>query len=115
MLGRKYESSLSNFFLHTKHTSKKSFIIIRADLCNLWAVNIYCFICFECFIYIEISVQICVICGTFISHGFLSLFFSTQMPQFFFSLSPTDYTDYHGFNFIIRMMNDFFDEILSLT
>ena len=63
MLGRKYESSLSNFFLHIKHTSKKSFIIIRADLCNLWEVNIYCFICFECFIYIEISVQICAIRG----------------------------------------------------
>ena len=63
MLGRKYESSLSNFFLHIKHTSKKSFIIIRADLCNLcnlWAVNN---LCFTCFIYKEISVEIRAIRG----------------------------------------------------
>ena len=66
MLRRKYESSLSNFFLHIKHTSKKSFIIIRADLCNLcnlWAVNNLCFICFTCFIYKEISVEIRAIRG----------------------------------------------------
>ena len=36
-------------------------------------------------------------------------------PTDFLFKPPTDYTDYHGFNFIIWMMNDFFDEILSLT
>ena len=42
---------------------------IRADLCNLWEVNIYCFMCFECFIYIEISVAVGSVFGNHLAVG----------------------------------------------
>ena len=67
MLRRKYESSLSNFFLHIKHTSKKSFIIIRVDLCNLWAVNNLLFYMFYVFYLYRNILEIREICGTLLS------------------------------------------------